>query len=70
MTESKRIDEATGYLMTILLQRLETSNPGLIQELLDGVHADRNAIAATDDMTPEVEETFTTAFSILEHARR
>ncbi|MDA4846532.1 hypothetical protein [Hoeflea poritis] len=69
MTQDKPVNRATDYLMTLLLQRLESSKPGLIQELLDGVLADTKAVATAGDMTPDVEETFTVARSILERAR-
>ncbi|MEM6461883.1 MAG: hypothetical protein AAF724_08210 [Pseudomonadota bacterium] len=62
------MSDPNAYLMTIVLQRLENLHPGLIQELVDGVNADKDAIAASAKGTPETEEVFESVFSILTRA--
>lgn len=61
-------DAGANYILTALLPRLEKAMPGLLDELVSGVRADRDAIEKTGQMTPELESVFTSAETILGRA--
>lgn len=61
-------DSAAKYVLTALLPRLEKAMPGLLDELVSGIRADKDAIRNSGQMTPELEETFSSAVNILGRA--
>ncbi|MQY41157.1 hypothetical protein GG681_00740 [Epibacterium sp. SM1969] len=54
-----------NYILAALLPRLEHIKPGLTQDLLAGIRADKAAIESAGKMTPDIEETFCVAEHIL-----
>jgi len=61
--------DAALYVLTMLLQRLETTTPGLLDELIDGVEGD---LAATPDEllnAAHVDAVFSETLSMLRRAR-
>lgn len=61
-------DAGANYVLKVLLPRLEELKPGLLDELLHGVQADKDAVAAAGKMTPRLEDVFRSAESILGRA--
>ena len=61
-------DAGANYVLKALLPRLEELKPGLLDELLHGVQADKDAIAAAGKMTPQLEDVFHSAERILGRA--
>ncbi|MEM9105262.1 MAG: hypothetical protein AAGC96_06365 [Pseudomonadota bacterium] len=70
MSEQGPQNSANAYLMTMLLQRLDTLNPGLIKEMAAGVEADQRATVESGKSTPEIAEIFKNASTILARASR
>lgn len=60
-----KTDAGANYILTALLPRLEELKPGLLDELVAGVNADKKAIQNSGKMTPELEEVFISAKNIL-----
>ncbi len=60
--------QAISYLLLGLLQRLDREQPGLIDELLSGVKADRDAALAGRDVPKRVPAIFDEAIRYLERA--
>ena len=58
-------DLGANYVLTALLPRLEEIKPGLIDELVSGISADKEAINNSGKMTPDLEEIFISAEKIL-----
>ena len=56
---------ACRYILVGLLQRLERVSPGLLAELQSGIASDRQAMAANDKLSPNVEAVVTEALRIL-----
>ncbi|SEK40008.1 hypothetical protein [Pacificibacter marinus] len=61
----KKDDAGANYILTALLPRLEKLKPGLIEELAQGVNADKQAIKNSGKLTSELEEVFISAEKIL-----
>ncbi|WP_375691323.1 hypothetical protein [Pseudooceanicola sp. LIPI14-2-Ac024] len=57
--------QAASYVLAALLPRLEALSPGLTDDLAAGLLADREAIRKSGRMTPELEEVFLSAQTIL-----
>lgn len=57
---------ACAYILHMLLQRLEDSSPGLVQDLLEGAAADRDAIKLNESMTASLEAVFRETLRLLE----
>ncbi|WP_226550125.1 hypothetical protein [Celeribacter naphthalenivorans] len=57
-----------NYVLTALLPRLEKLMPGLCDELLAGIRADKEAINMSGKLTADVEEIFCSAEKILAHS--
>ncbi|HWT71021.1 MAG TPA: hypothetical protein VN361_02430 [Oxalicibacterium sp.] len=60
--------DACAYLLHMLLQRLETGHPGLINDMLRGALADRNAYESKSTPNGNVVAVFDEAISLLELA--
>jgi hypothetical protein len=54
----------------MLLQRLESKQPGLVESLLDGAKADREGVRAQENEQCEALSVFDEAISILELIRQ
>ncbi|QUM76847.1 hypothetical protein HWV00_11700 [Moritella sp. 24] len=61
--------DACSYLMTMILQRLEHYDEGFINNLVEGVEADRSALPKTFQSKPHVEAIFRETYKILDHAK-
>jgi len=57
---------ACVYILHMLLQRLETKQPGLVQDMLNGAKADQAACSTNESRPANVDPTFEEAISILE----
>lgn len=68
MTENSTANSTSEYLLTMLLQRLEVSQPGLIEELIDGVNADNKGIHHYGRSSDHTENTIKDALTILHRA--
>lgn len=66
--ESQALLGACKYLMLCLLQRLEGDHPGLIDDLMDEVEADRLSILLSDRMDGAAERIFRQVDHLLAHA--
>lgn len=64
----KTIDAGANYILVALLPRLEELKPGLLEELVRGIQADKAAINNSGKMTPELEKVFHSAEDILGRA--
>lgn len=64
----KTIDAGASYILVALLPRLEELKPGLLDELVRGVLADKETIKSSGKMTPEIEKVFRSAEDILGRA--
>lgn len=67
-SESQIRLQALSYILEIVLQRLDTREPGFIKELLDGVKADRDSSLALPHVDLPVPAIFNEAVRILERA--
>lgn len=68
-TDISSVDARTGaciYIIHGLLQRLESQNPGLVQDLLNGAKADREAVKANCSLSEPVDKVFSETLNILE----
>ena len=61
---------ASMYILTLLLQRLEKTSPGLIQDMIQGVKADQAGITNEIDKTEKLTSVFHEALTTLENADR
>jgi hypothetical protein len=61
---------ANSYILTMLLQRLEHDNPGLLAGMINGVKADKNAVLAGDPERQDVVDVFHEALMTLERAHQ
>lgn len=68
MTENDNANSASSYLLTMLLQRLEILQPGLIEELIDGVNADSKSIDRYGKSLDHTQSTINDALVILHRA--
>lgn len=59
---------AALYLLTCLLHRLENTHPGLIDDLLDGVHADWQAVPDDAQDKAHVDAIFEESLTLLKRA--
>lgn len=59
--------DATTYLLTLLLQRTEELKPGLLDELIEGVAADKEGIQVLSEHSKKV---FEEALTILHRANQ
>lgn len=57
---------ACAYILHMLLQRLEDTSPGLVQEMRDGAAADRDAAMRAGTMTVPLERVFKETVEFLE----
>lgn len=62
--ESAKADAAL-YLLTGLLQRLDTERPGMLQEMIEGVEGDRAALPENIENREHVEKIFEQALELL-----
>ncbi|WP_058987339.1 hypothetical protein [Acetobacter senegalensis] len=62
--------QAYSYIMLCLLQRLERREPGLINDLLDGIKADYEASKTHAQNRPPVSLIFEEAISFLARAKQ
>ncbi len=60
--------DASIYLLTCLLQRLETSNPGLLQDMIQGVKADKSSLPDDVAEKDHIEQIFQESLLLLERA--
>lgn len=60
--------DAALYLLTGLLQRLDTERPGMIQEMIEGVEGDRIALPENIENRQHVEKVFDEALALLTRA--
>lgn len=58
-------DSAATYLLAALLPRLEELRPGLVDELMHGVKADKDSAEKSGQTTPEADAVFRSAERIL-----
>ena len=66
----EKMTSGANYILVALIPRLEELKPGFTRELIDGINADKDAIAKSGGMTPEVEEVFQSASDILSFASK
>lgn len=64
----KTIDAGASYILVALLPRLEELKPGLLEELVHGIQADKATIKTSGKMTPDLEKVFRSAEDILVRA--
>ncbi len=57
--------DACVYLLQSLLQRLDAKQPGLINEMIDGVKNDKNSIPASISVPEHVHAIFDESLKIL-----
>lgn len=69
LDESDPIAGACKYLLIMLLQRLEGSQAGLIDELSSGVAGDRAAIQSSGKMNDPIRQVFEQAEELLRQAK-
>ena len=60
--------DASLYLLTCLLQRLETSNPGLLKEMIEGVKSDQSSLPDDVPGKEHIEQIFKESLLILERS--
>tara|TARA_R110001583_G_C5500323_1_gene395693 strand:- start:108 stop:338 length:231 start_codon:yes stop_codon:yes gene_type:complete len=60
--------DASLYLLTGLLQRLEGSNPGLLQDMICGVKADQSSIPHDAPEKEHIDEILKESLVLLERA--
>ena len=60
--------DASLYLLTSLLQRLEASQPGLLQDMIDGVKVDQSMIPHDAPEKAHIEDIFKESLLLLERA--
>ena len=60
--------DASLYLLTALLQRLEGSNPGLLKDMICGVKTDQSSIPADAAEKEHIDEIFKESLMLLERA--
>lgn len=72
MSEKRPEGDRVGaciYVLHMLLQRVEHQHPGTLQEMIDGVTADRASVLASQSKLNEVVPVFTEALKLLALAR-
>jgi hypothetical protein len=57
---------ATTYVMHMLLQRLETTHPGLVLDMLEGARLDQAAVQAKGTLSEPLAQVFEQAIGMLE----
>ena len=57
---------ACTYVLHMLLQRLETTHPGLVLDMLEGARADQAAVQAKGTMSEPLAQVFEQAIGMLE----
>jgi len=60
---------ACSYVMLMLLQRLESSQKGLIDEMIAGALADKSAVDESGSMTEPVQNVFSETLRLLRQAK-
>ena len=60
--------DACIYILTVLLQRMETEKPGLIPEIIDGIKSDQSNMSENINNKEHVESIFNEALTMLERA--
>lgn len=68
MTDIKA--EATSYILTMLLQRIEAQIPGTLDGMIAGVKSDRASVPGTTLKSENINEVFEEALRVLANARR
>jgi hypothetical protein len=61
--------DATSYILTVLLQHLETKHPGMLQELVEGVQADQSALSRDTSENGYIGNVFQEALGLLTRAK-
>ncbi len=61
--------KACSYVMLMLLQRLESSQKGLIDEMIAGALADESAVDKSGSMTEPVQKVFAETLRLLRQAK-
>lgn len=69
LDESDPVAGACKYLLIMLLQRLEGSQAGLIDELSSGVAGDRAAIQSSGNMNDPIRQVFEQVEELLHQAK-
>lgn len=57
---------ACTYVLHMLLQRLETTHPGLVLDMLEGARADQAAVQAKGNLSEPLAQVFEQAIGMLE----
>ena len=57
--------DAAMYLLTGLIQRIEAQNPGLVDEMVQGVISDRNSISRGVADYEHIQEIFNESLKLL-----
>ena len=60
---------ACSYVMLMLLQRLEPTQKGLIDELIAGASADESAVEKSGSMTEPIQKVFSETLKFLRQAK-
>ncbi|WP_342619773.1 hypothetical protein [Rhodoferax sp. GW822-FHT02A01] len=60
---------ACSYVMLMLLQRLESSQKGFIDEMIAGALADKSAVDESGSMTESIQNVFTETLRLLRQAK-
>lgn len=60
--------DACGYILTMLLQRLEKTQPGLLNEMIAGVEGDQSAIASDVPNRDHISAVFSETLAMLRQA--
>lgn len=61
--------DATSYILTVLLQRLEAKHPGMLQEIIEGVQADQSALSGEVPRSEHIGHVFQEALGLLTRAK-
>lgn len=62
--------EATSYLLTMLLQRIEAQLPGTLDDMIEGVKSDQASVSGTPVKGRNIHEVFEEALRLLAIAAR
>lgn len=60
--------DACGYLLIMLMQRLEKTQPGLLKEMIAGVEGDRSAMPVDVPDSAHIEAVFDETLAMLRQA--
>ena len=60
--------DATSYILTMLLQRFEAQNPGTVNEMIEGLKSDQDAVSSRASGSGHVTQVFQEVLSLLTKA--